>query len=212
MHRTSEIITAQPRCHGSIILAPHDARARENQRPVTMNCSTHLVHVFADDEPLIAAVARFISEGLRAGDTCLVCATPGHREQLAELLRAAGLDPEALEAEYRYITLDAERTLASFYEPRTGINRMRFHRNVDQLLRQASARGQPVRIFGEMVTLLLDRNRPECAIELEELWNEASRQHNFCLLCTYPNSEFTRNPRYRQLLHAVHSHAVFEDA
>jgi KaiC/GvpD/RAD55 family RecA-like ATPase len=177
-----------------------------------MNCSTHVVHVFRDDEPLVWAVARFVCEGLRAGETCLVCATPEHREQLDELLRAEGLDPAALEAEYRYIPLDAERTLTSFYEPRTGINRMRFHRNVDQLLRQASARGQPVRIFGEMVTLLLDRNRPETAIELEELWNEVSRQHNFCLLCTYPTSEFTRNPRYRRLLRAVHSHAVFEDA
>lgn len=177
-----------------------------------MNCSSHLVHVFRNDQPLISAVARFISEGLRAGDTCVVCATSEHREQLDDLLGAEGLNPAELAAEYRYIPLDAERTLASFYEPRTGINRTRFHRNVDQLLRQVSARGQPVRIFGEMVVLLLERNRPETAIQLEELWNEASRQHNFCLLCTYPPSDFTRNPRYRQLLRAVHSHAVFEDA
>lgn len=177
-----------------------------------MNCSTHLVHVFRNDEPLIAAVARFVSEGLRAGETCVVCTTYEHRKQLDQLLRAEDLDPTALEAEYRYIPLDAARTLAAFYEPRTGINRMRFHRNADQLIRQAAARGQPVRIFGEMVTLLLAQNRPEIAIELEELWNELSRQHNFALLCTYPTSEFTRNPRYRKLLRAVHSHAVFEDA
>ena len=193
-------------------LPPLIASAREKQRPVTMNCSTHLVHVFRNDEPLVAAVERFVREGLRAGDTCVVCATSEHRRQLDDLLRGKGLNPTALEAEYRYIPLDAERTLATFYDPRTGINRMRFHRNIDQLIRQASARGQPVRIFGEMVILLLERNRPEVAIELEELWNEVSRQHNFSLLCTYPTSEFTRNPRYRQLLRAVHSHAVFEDA
>jgi KaiC/GvpD/RAD55 family RecA-like ATPase len=177
-----------------------------------MNCSSHLVHVFHNDEPLVAAVARFVCEGLRADETCVVCATAEHREQIADLLREQGLDPAALEAEYRYITLDAERTLASFYDRRTGINRMRFHRNADQLLRQASAGGQPVRIFGEMVILLLAQNRPETAIELEELWNEVSRHHNFLLLCTYPTSDFTRNPRYRQLLRGVHSHAVFEDA
>jgi KaiC/GvpD/RAD55 family RecA-like ATPase len=177
-----------------------------------MNCSTHLVHVFRNDEPLVAAVARFVCEGLRADETCVVCATAEHRRELDELLRAEGLNPTLLEAEYRYITLDAERTLASFYDPRAGINRTRFHRNIDQLIRQASARGQPVRIFGEMVILLLAQNRPEIAIELEELWNEASRHHNFALLCTYPTSDFTRNPRYRQLLRGVHSHAVFEDA
>jgi hypothetical protein len=177
-----------------------------------MNCSTHLVHVFRNDEPLVATVVRFVCEGLRADETCVVCATSEHRAEIGELLRAEGLNPTALEAEYRYIPLDADRTLASFYEPRSGINRTRFHRDVDQLIRQASARGQPVRIFGEMVVLLLAQNRPEIAIELEELWNEASRHHNFALLCTYPTSDFTRNPRYRQLLRGVHSHAVFEDA
>jgi hypothetical protein len=177
-----------------------------------MNCSSHLVHVFRNDEPLIAAVARYVCEGLRADETCVVCATAEHRSRLEELLRAAGQDPSAMEAEYRYIPLDAERTLAMFYEPRTGIDRMRFHQNVDQLIRQASSRGQPVRIFGEMVILLLAQNRPEIAIELEELWNEASRHHSFSLLCTYPTCEFTSNPRYRQLLRGVHSHAVFEDA
>jgi len=176
-----------------------------------MNCSTHLVHVFSHDEPLAAAVAHYVCEGLRAGETCVVCITAEHRTCLDGQLRGAGLNPTALEAEYRYIPLDAERTLATFYDPRTGIDRMRFHQNIDQLLRQAAARGQPVRIFGEMASLLLSQSRPEDAIESEELWNELSRQHNFTLMCTYPTSEFTRNARYRQLLRGVHSHAVFED-
>jgi MEDS: MEthanogen/methylotroph, DcmR Sensory domain len=194
---------------GSLI---HNATHGKNQRPVTMNCSTHLVQVFGNDEPLVAAVARYVCEGLRADETCVVCATAEHRLRIDELLCAAGQDPAALEAEYRYIKLDAECTLATFYERRTGLNRMRFHRNIGQLIRQASSRGQPVRIFGEMVVLLLAQNRPETAIELEELWNEASRHHNFSLLCTYPASEFTCNPRYRQLLRGVHSHAEFEEA
>lgn len=186
--------------------------ARENQRPVTMNCSTHLVHVFRNDEPLVAAVARYVCEGLRADETCIVCSTAEHRERLDELLRAAGQNPAALEAEYRYIPLDAERTLATFYGRRAGLDRMRFHRNIDQLIRQASSRGQPVRIYGEMVALLFAQNRPDVAIELEELWNEVSRHHSFSLLCAYPSSDLTCNPRYRQLLRGVHSHAVFDDA
>lgn len=174
--------------------------------------TTHLVQVFRNDEPLIAAVGRYVCEGLQAGETCVVCATEEHRARIDELLREAGLKPAALTAQYRYIPLDAERTLASFYHPRTGIDRMRFHQRTDQLLRQASARGQPVRIFGEMVVLLVAQGRPEVAIELEELWNELSRQHNFSLFCTYPMCSFTENSRYRQLLRGVHSHAIFEDA
>lgn len=47
-------------------------------------------------------------------------------------------------------------------------------------------RGQPVRIFGEMVALLWDAGLAEAAVEVEVLWNELGRQHSFSLLCAYP--------------------------
>ena len=174
--------------------------------------SRHIVQLFDTPSTLAQGVSTVLTNGFKAGEPMLVAARAKNWKSIATHLEQSGCSVREALSTGLLTVCDADRTLASFYEPRSGINRTRFHRDVDQLIRQASARGQPVRIFGEMVVLLLAQNRPEIAIELEELWNEASRHHNFALLCTYPTSEFTRNPRYRQLLRGVHSHAVFEDA
>lgn len=168
----------------------------------------HLVQFFYTDDRRLAAVERYIRDGLAAGDTCVVIVTTAHRKDIESQLRAAGIDPAAVSADYRYIPLDAEEMLATFFSPRTGIDMPRFHRTFGLLISQAAARGQPVRIFGEMVDLLVDQGRPAVAIELEELWNELTRQHNFTLFCTYQVSAFTENPRYQKLLYGAHSHVV----
>ena len=177
-----------------------------------MSHSAHIVQFFSSDEAYIRAAGRFLCEGLAAGDTCVAVLTAEHLQQLDAHMLEAGLNPGALSGEYRYIPLDADHTLQTFFDAHTGIDKERFHRQFNQLVSQAAARGQPVRIFGEMVSLLVERGRPAAAIQLEELWNELSRHHNFTLFCSYKDSPFTQNPRYRKLLHGIHSHVVAEGA
>jgi hypothetical protein len=176
--------------------------------PGTMSNTEHIVQFFRSDEEYVRAAGYFLREGLNAGETCVAVATAAHHLQLDEHLRDAGLDPDMLSAEYRYVPLQAEQLLPTFFDARSGIDQERFHRHFNLLISQASSRGQPVRIFGEMVSLLADQGRPSAAIQLEELWNELSRQHHFCLFCSYKESPFTENPRYRKLLHSIHSHVV----
>lgn len=180
--------------------------------PDTMSKSAHIVQFFRSDVEYVRAAGHFLQEGLMAGETCVAVATADHHRQLDEYLFAAGLNAAALAAEYRYIPLQAEQMLPTFFDVSTGIDRERFHRQFNQLISQAAARGQPVRLFGEMVSLLADQGRPTTAIELEELWNELSRQHSFSLFCSYKVSPFTENPRYRKLLHSIHSHVVCDGA
>lgn len=177
-----------------------------------MSNSTHIVQFFGSDEEYVRAAGRYLGEGVAAGDTCVAVATTEHHRQLDDYLFDAGWDVAALSAEYRYIPLQAEDTLQTFFADGNGIDQERFHRQFNQLLSQVSARGQPVRIFGEMVSLLAEQGHPAAAIQLEELWNELSRQHNFSLFCSYRLSPFTQNPRYRKLLHGIHSHVVCEGA
>jgi len=54
------------------------------------------------------------------------------------------------------------------------------------LLRRAAQAGQPVLVFGEMVSLLWDAGLVSAAIEVEGIWNELGGQHPFSLLCAYP--------------------------
>lgn len=172
-----------------------------------MTTSAHIVHFSRGDEDFVRTAGRFLREGLINGDSCVAVATREHLAQLDAHLREAGLDPNALSAEYRYIPLRAEEMLATFFDAQGGgVHRERFHHQFGMLMQQAAARGQPVRLFGEMVSLLAEQGSPAAAIELEELWNELSRTHSFTLFCSYNVSPFTENPRYRKLLHGVHSH------
>lgn len=177
-----------------------------------MSNSEHIVQFFRDDDEYVRAAGYFLREGLLAGETCVAVATAEHLQQLQGHLRDSGLDADSLAAEYRYVPLSAEQMLPTFFDAPGGINQERFHRQMNLLLSQTSSRGQPVRIFGEMVSLLVEQGEPTAAIELEELWNELSRQHHFTLFCSYKVSPFTENPRYRKLLHSLHNHVVCEGA
>ena len=171
-----------------------------------MSNSAHIVQFFDSDQEYVQAVGCFLREGLAAGDTCVSVATAEHHRQIEAYLSAAGLNAATLSAEYRYIPLQAEHSLQTFFDARDGIDRDRFHRQFNLLVSQAAARGQPVRICGEMVSLLAEQGHPAAAIELEELWNELSRHRHFTLFCSYKVSPFTQNPRYRKLLHSLHTH------
>lgn len=213
---TSEISTARRGRHATIIRPPPNREDRiGNGGPRllrSMSHSAHIVQFFSSDTEYVRAAGRYLCEGLTAGDTCVAVATAEHLQQIEVHLLEAGLNAGELSAEYRYIPLQAGPALQTFFNPSSGIDRPRFHRQFNQLLSQAAARGQPVRIFGEMVSLLVERGQPAAAIELEELWNELSRHHSFMLFCSYKVSPFTQNPRYRKLLHGIHSHVVGDGA
>jgi hypothetical protein len=176
-----------------------------------MTEAAHILQVFGDDRRLVDAVTRFMREGIESGATCVVIATPEHRRQIEAGLREAGSDPATLAAQYRYICLDAATMLSTFSVDGRP-DRARFHKNLGLLIRQAASRGQPVRIFGEMVNnLAANGAHIAAAFQLEELWNELSRQHTFTLFCAYPHSCLTDEPRNRRLLHALHSHTLPAD-
>jgi hypothetical protein len=172
-----------------------------------MNHAAHFVQFFEADDRLVRGVSRFIGEGLESSCTCVSIATPEHRARIDEQLRGRGLDPAALEADYRYIPLDAAETLAKL--TRNGVlDQQLFHEVMGLLVRQAACRGQPVRVFGEMVAVLAGVGRRDAVIRLEELWNELSRHHSFTLYCAYPLSAFAGDLRSQTLVCAIHGHVV----
>jgi signal transduction histidine kinase len=65
----------------------------------------------------------------------------------------------------------------------------RFEAVVGELLDAAGA-GREVRVFGEMVALLVAEGKPDAALSLEALWNDLQERHTFALLCAYPMNQF----------------------
>ena len=145
----------------------------------------HVVQFYEADAPLLDSLTGFIGGGLAAGGAGIVVATPEHREGLEQRLRAAGIDLDAARAAEAYVSLDAADTLASIVVdgvPDEG----RFAEVIGRRVAAAARGGRRVRVFGEMVGLLLSRGQAGATIRLEELWNELRRTHAFRLFCAYP--------------------------
>jgi PAS domain S-box-containing protein len=148
--------------------------------------SHHAVQFYENDAYLHEIVGRFLSEGIMAGQSAVVIATPEHRRAFAERLSVGGMNVEELPIDF----LDARETLSKFMVdglPDSG----RFASSVGVVVQRLASRGA-VRAYGEMVDLLWRDGQTEAALRLEELWNDLAQQHRFALLCAYSIGNFYR--------------------
>jgi excisionase family DNA binding protein len=149
----------------------------------------HFVEFYEDDGFLLDAVADFLGVSLRAGGSGILVATEAHRAGIEARLQKNGFDMAAARAADRFLSLNATETLLRILvdgSPEPG----RFTDVVGDLVLRAEQGGRPVRIFGEMVALLMEEGRHAAAVRLEELWNELQSSHTFLLLCAYPMAGF----------------------
>jgi hypothetical protein len=146
----------------------------------------HVVLFYGDEQELADRVGEYLLPAVTdGGGAAIVIATPDHRRSFGERLADAGVDVAAARARGSYLEFDANETIRGFMvgdrpDPAA------FWQLVSPMLRQAAQAGQPLRIFGEMVSLLWDAGLVRAAIEVEVMWNELGSQDPFSLLCAYP--------------------------
>lgn len=174
-----------------------------------MDSCSHLAEFFRTDDALIERIAAFMHEGFSCGCTCIAAVTPQHRVRIAQALAARGLDEDALVASYRYIVLDAQKTLDSVRQDGR-FDVAAVHRTFGRLLSLAASGGRDVRVVGELVTLLAQEGDANGVIQLEEIWNDLSRQYSFTLFCPYPTDVFesTLTKRHLDQVRALHSPVI----
>lgn len=175
--------------------------------------SGHTVQFYRDDAYLLDGVSRFIGSALGAGDAALVIATQAHRQGLAELLKARGIDISVATHQGRFVALDAGETLSKFM--RDGWpDAEQFMQVVGGVLTQTQAavhrEHARIVVFGEMVALLLAEGKIEAAIQLEQLWSDLASSHSFDLHCAYPISGFGKVADGDLITRvcAAHTHAI----
>ena len=159
---------------------------------VAMHHAEHVVRFYKTDAFLLDAVATFCADAILADGAALVVATADHRAGIAERLRARGL-LDAAGTHDAYLSLDAAETLSQFMV-NGEVDAARFMDVVGGAISRAAKSGRQVRVFGEMVSLLVADGYPAAAIRLEELWNDlqlaAHHTHPFSLFCAYPMDHF----------------------
>ncbi|GHO78921.1 hypothetical protein KSD_66920 [Ktedonobacter sp. SOSP1-85] len=167
---------------------------------------THVVCFSEHDASLITMLSAFLGDGLRAGDNCIVVATPSHHEHLEQHLQATGFDLAQAVATGTYIPLDAATTMARFLvdgQP----DSTRFIEVIGPLIEQATQGDRRVRIFGEMVALLWAQGKQAAAIRLEELWNALGQKYTFSLFCAYPLQDFDGRKHEAAFTHICQLHS-----
>jgi PAS domain S-box-containing protein len=155
--------------------------------------SGRLVQFYETDRGLLESLCGFIGEGLAAGESAVVVATPEHRTVLEKLLESHGLNLPSLRAAENYVDLDAAETLSKllvdgFPDPH------QFHEIVGAPVSRMRARGAPLRVFSEMVALLWAAGNREGAVRVEQLWNDLQGVHAFALLVAYPMAAVDEGP------------------
>ena len=167
----------------------------------------HVVVFHQDDDEFAGRVTGYLLEALQDEGVAIVIATPAHRLSFEERLEQAGIDVAAAQAAGSYLALDASETMRQFIvadwpEPAS------FWRAISPLIKQAPGTRRPVRVFGEMVSLLWDAGLVNSAIELEAMWNELGRQYPFSLLCAYRSHSVSGSHHLDALAEVCGAHAV----
>jgi len=169
----------------------------------------HLVQLYTDEEFLFRAIARFVARGIARRDGVVMIATPEHVEGVVRRLTAGGVDLDAALGRGQFVVLDAETSLSRLMVAGRP-DRGRFLALTSEVVARVREAGYPaVRLYGEMVDLLWQRDLP-AAIQLEELWNEVLAAEGVSLLCAYGIDNFDRWA-HRSAIPAVsrcHSHLI----
>lgn len=170
----------------------NDTRLRRQplgSRGETVALHEHAVQFYQSDTYLLQSLRSYFAEGLRSGASAIVVATESHRQALTRQLEENGFEIARLTAAGRYISLDAERLLSAFM--RDGMpDAALFDSVIGDVVARAAVGGRPVRVFGEMVSILWERGRQTAAIQLEELWNDLQARRPLSLCCGYPVNAF----------------------
>ena len=148
----------------------------------------HTVYFYEDDAFLVDNIADFVTRGLDRQETVIVVATEEHRIDLKSRLIADNVIGLSSPMDGRYLTLDATTTLSLFMLDDWPDERL-FLKVIGQIIASSAGKG-PVRIYGEMVSVLWSQGKHRAAVRLEELWNQLAKQLEFSLLCGYPASTF----------------------
>ena len=144
----------------------------------------HVVLFYRDEQELTERVTRYLLPAIQADGVAIVVATPDHRRSFETYLAGADVDVAAASARGAYLALDASETMRGFMMTDRP-DPAGFWQAISPMLRQAAEAGRPVRVFGEMVSLLWDAHLIDAAIEVEAMWNELGAQYPFSLLCGY---------------------------
>ena len=173
----------------------------------------HAVQFYKDAHSLASTVAKFLYDGLVAGQPAIIVATNTHAAGVMNELQALDVNIADLRRTGELQVLDARKLLSAFMVADRP-DPLMFKSNVGDVIERLCSGRQPcpIRVYGEMVDLLWQDGNTEGAIRLEILWNQLASAYDFALLCGYAVGHFyketARDVAGIENVSRLHSHVI----
>src|SRR3569623_674138 len=151
----------------------------------------HFVQFYDDDQTIVEAVAGYFAFGLRFREGCVLVGTGSHNAEIVASMREIGCDVDTAIADGQLVVLDADEMLSKFMSGDLPDGEA-FHRVIGEVIVNAVRYSKPPRLFGEMVSVLMEQGRADGAVALEKLWNDLARSRQFRLFCAYNHQALER--------------------
>jgi hypothetical protein len=176
--------------------------------------SEHLIQFYTDDDLLLQSLQRYVGGALGSGDSAVVIASASHRRELAKRLKWCGINLQLAQACGRYQEVDAETVIAALESSHAAQSFEQLVGTVMLRAIDASPLDQfRVVVYGEAAGLMWARNRPEIALQLEDLWNDSVAADQYTMLCGYPICSLPARRNFERFnaLCSAHSAVVSSD-
>lgn len=169
----------------------------------------HCVKFYDDEKSLCDALTLFVGSGLSEGDGVLVIATQAHQNAFKKCLDFEGYDSQAAVDRGQLVFRDAGEALALFMDGAVP-NQKKFEAVIGGLIQKTAIKYPKVRVYGEIVNLLLVDGNLSGSVDVEELWSQLSKTHSFFLLCSYLISDFNEktSPDAMAQVCQAHTHSI----
>src|SRR3954451_6419239 len=171
----------------------------------------HIVHLYQDQDFLNRVVCRFAAAALANGEGVILVPTLAHWDAFRPRLVAEGVDVKGAQDRGQLTVVDADELLPQFMRhamPDAPI----FLGLAGEIIARTRAAGRStnVRSWGEMVNVLWERGDVAASMNLEDLFDQVSREQNVAVFCSFLMDNFNGDVHTRMLprLGDNHSHLI----
>ena len=148
------------------------------------SAGNHFVQVYQDVDTLAGSVCHFISDQLKPSEAAIIVATSANEKAIKRELIARGVDLQGAIDRGQYRFFDAEALLSSvLVDGMPDIDKC--DTSMKQILAEVCQEYESVRVYGEAVNILWQRNKKEAAKILENYWNGLFKEYAFSMMCAY---------------------------
>ena len=146
--------------------------------------SQHLVQCFDNPDALIEGVSAFLGRGLLHGDSALVVMELANWNSVAAKLTARGVRLTDAIAGGQLTVLDGRRTLERIML-QGAPSRLLFEDAVGRTVRQICSAGTRLRVYSDVVSVLMTEEKFRGALELEKMWSDLAKEESLTMLWAY---------------------------